>query len=124
MRNLFRYLNGGLIGMILEYLYRVDFNVWPLIVCIALIIGMIMDLYPQKKIWIHKTGRWYHYWKPTWLNTISRKPGDPKIYRWLFWGYEQSPLTIDNGWTVPTVNRYGRTPDEQELHDWLEDNPR
>jgi hypothetical protein len=42
------------------------------------------------KIWIHKAGgRWYHYFIPTWLNTITRKAGEPKIYRWLFWGYEK-----------------------------------
>jgi len=40
------------------------------------------------KIWIHKAGgRWWNYWKPTWLNTITWKQGDKKIYRWLWWGY-------------------------------------
>jgi len=39
------------------------------------------------KIWLHKTGKWYHYFKPIWLNSISWKYGQPKIYRWLFWGW-------------------------------------
>ena len=41
------------------------------------------------KIWIHKTGNWYEYFKPTWLNTITWKEGESKIYRWLFWGYNK-----------------------------------
>jgi hypothetical protein len=44
MKDLFRYLNGALIGMILEYLFRVGFNVWALIVCLALILRMAIDL--------------------------------------------------------------------------------
>jgi hypothetical protein len=40
------------------------------------------------KIWIHKTDRrWWKYWKPVWLNRISWNEGDPKIYRFLWWGY-------------------------------------
>lgn len=40
------------------------------------------------KIWIHKVDRkWWTYWKPKQLNTISWKKGDDKIYRWLWWGY-------------------------------------
>ena len=40
------------------------------------------------KIWIHKgTRKWWTYWKPVWLNRISWKQGDPKIYQWLWWGY-------------------------------------
>jgi len=41
------------------------------------------------EIWIHQQHKrvWYRYFKPTWLNTITWKSGEPKIYRWLFWGY-------------------------------------
>jgi hypothetical protein len=40
------------------------------------------------KIWIHKgTRRWWTYWKPKWLNSISWEEGQPKIYQWLWWGY-------------------------------------
>jgi hypothetical protein len=40
------------------------------------------------KIWIHKTDRrWWKYWKPVWLNRISWNEGDPKTYRFLWWGY-------------------------------------
>lgn len=39
------------------------------------------------KIWLHKTGKWYHYFRSKWLNSISWEIGQPKIYRWLFWGY-------------------------------------
>ena len=47
------------------------------------------------KIWTHKTGRWYHYFKPKWLNTITWKAGEPKIYRWLFWGYHKNKKSIN-----------------------------
>lgn len=39
------------------------------------------------KIWIHKVGKWYEYFRPKWLNTITWKEDEEKIYRWLFWGY-------------------------------------
>lgn len=40
------------------------------------------------KIWIHKTDKkWWNYYKPVWLNKISWKQGEEKIYRWLWWGY-------------------------------------
>jgi hypothetical protein len=40
------------------------------------------------KIWIHSpTKVWYKYFKPVWLNRISYKPEEQKIYRWLFWGF-------------------------------------
>lgn len=40
------------------------------------------------EIWKHKSGgNWWNYWKPVWLNSITWKKGEPKIYRWLFWGY-------------------------------------
>jgi len=41
------------------------------------------------EIWIHKAAkhRWYQYWKPKWLNPITWKKGNYKIYRWLFWGF-------------------------------------
>jgi hypothetical protein len=38
-------------------------------------------------IWIHKPIRtWRDYTKPVWLN-ITANEGDPKIYRWLWFGY-------------------------------------
>ena len=27
---------------------------------------------------------WYRYFKVKWLNCVSHEPGDPKIYRWLW----------------------------------------
>ena len=41
------------------------------------------------KIWLHQTDKtnWHKYFKPVWLNSISWKYGQIKIYRWLFWGY-------------------------------------
>lgn len=41
------------------------------------------------KIWIHKqhTKVWYKYFRPVWLNKITWKQGDKKIYRWLWFGY-------------------------------------
>jgi hypothetical protein len=83
MKNIFRYLNGGLIGMILEYLFRVGFNVWALIACLALILRMIMDLYSPKK-----------------------------------------KIKIDVEYPKEIRNKQGRTKDEQELHEYMEDNPR
>ena len=42
----------------------------------------------KKKIWVHKIDkRWWTYWKPKWLNSISWEKGQDKIYRWLWWGY-------------------------------------
>lgn len=38
-------------------------------------------------VWLHKTGRWYRYFKPKWLNPITWEESKIKIYRWLFWGY-------------------------------------
>jgi len=39
------------------------------------------------KIWKHKIdNRWWNYFKPKWLNTITWKEGEDKIYRWLWWG--------------------------------------
>lgn len=39
------------------------------------------------KIFIHKIGKWYNYLIPKQLNTITRKENQPKIYKWLFFGY-------------------------------------
>jgi len=48
------------------------------------------------KIWLHKTGKWYHYFRSKWLNSISWEEGQPKIYRWLFWGYCKKSKTKTN----------------------------
>jgi hypothetical protein len=52
------------------------------------LLGTVTFKLIDMKIWIHKgTRRWWTYWKPVWLNRISWKEGDPKIYQWLWWGY-------------------------------------
>ncbi len=42
--NLLRYLRGGLLGMLLEYMYRVEYNLICLIFCILLTLNIILDL--------------------------------------------------------------------------------
>ncbi len=72
---------------------------WKLVV-ISILMGMLLMIISQiivhylilpiinYKIWLHKNGiPWYRYLKPKWLNYISWKPGEKKIYRWLWWGY-------------------------------------
>ena len=44
MENLLRYLKGGILGICLEYLYRVEYNPITLWICILLGISMILDL--------------------------------------------------------------------------------
>ncbi len=43
------------------------------------------------KIWIHKAKHqgsgWYHYFWPSQLNSVTCKEGEPKIYKWLWWGF-------------------------------------
>lgn len=47
--NLFRYMHGGIIGMCGEYLYRVGFCVWPLLVMCTTICLVIIDLTTKEK---------------------------------------------------------------------------
>ena len=44
-----KYLHGGVIGMCGEYLYRVEFSIWPLMVMIATIGLVIIDLTSKDK---------------------------------------------------------------------------
>ena len=43
------------------------------------------------KIWLHKAkhknSEWYRYFWPVWLNSVTWKEYEPKIYKWLWWGY-------------------------------------
>lgn len=43
----------------------------------------------NKRVWIHQQDKkgWRKYFKPKWLNSITHKEGEPKIYRWLWFGY-------------------------------------
>lgn len=45
MRKIQRYINGIVIGMCGEYLLRVQFSIWPVIIIVALIIGMLIDIF-------------------------------------------------------------------------------
>ena len=49
MKNLIRYLHGGVIGMCGEYLYRVEFSIWPIGVLIATLGLVIIDLTTKEK---------------------------------------------------------------------------
>jgi len=44
LKNWQRYLSGGLIGMIAEYLFRVKFSIPALIVLISLVVLSLIDL--------------------------------------------------------------------------------
>lgn len=33
---------------------------------------------------------WWKYFRPKWLNSISWKEGDIKIYKWLWWVYKKN----------------------------------
>lgn len=39
------------------------------------------------KIQTYKSGKWWKYWKPVWLNSITWKDNDIKLYRWLWWSF-------------------------------------
>jgi hypothetical protein len=43
MKNLSRYLKGGILGMCLEYLYRVEYNIWPVIISTIIIVQILID---------------------------------------------------------------------------------
>lgn len=48
MKKLFRYLKGGLVGMLGEYLYRVDSTPWVTtivsIILVLIVMGIIIDV--------------------------------------------------------------------------------
>jgi len=43
-----RYLNGSVVGMMIEYMCRVKFSVYPLVISILLIVVIIIDLNKSK----------------------------------------------------------------------------
>jgi flagellar biosynthesis protein FliQ len=45
MKTLKNYLKGGMIGMITEYGFRVEFTYLQGIILVALVIGMIVDIF-------------------------------------------------------------------------------
>ena len=36
--------------------------------------------------------RLFRYWRPRWLNCITHKPGQPKIYLWLWFVFTRSDI--------------------------------
>lgn len=50
MKNLSRYLRGGILGMCLEYLYRVEYNIWPLLIATLIIIQILIDLDKKNRL--------------------------------------------------------------------------
>jgi hypothetical protein len=45
MVNYHRYLYGYLIGMMVEYIVRVQFSIWPMIIILILSIAIVIDLF-------------------------------------------------------------------------------
>jgi len=58
--NLFRYLRGGILGMCLEYLYRVGYNPITMWICILLALHIILDLDTKWRIKLFWFKIWYH----------------------------------------------------------------
>jgi hypothetical protein len=50
MKNLSRYLKGGILGMCLEYLYRVEYNIWPLLISTIIIIQILIDIDKKNRL--------------------------------------------------------------------------
>ena len=50
MKNLSRYLKGGVLGMCLEYLYRVEYNIWPLLISTLIIIQILIDIDKKNRL--------------------------------------------------------------------------
>jgi len=50
MKNLSRYLKGGILGMCLEYLYRVEYNIWPLLISTLIIIQILIDIDKKNRL--------------------------------------------------------------------------
>lgn len=50
MKNLSRYLRGGILGMCLEYLYRVEYNIWPLLISTVIIIQILIDIDKKNRL--------------------------------------------------------------------------
>ena len=44
MKNLHRYIYGAMLGMIVEYLYRVEFSIIPLIIGILILSSIVIDI--------------------------------------------------------------------------------
>ena len=44
MKKIKTYLSGGLIGMIAEYCFRVEFGYLQVIILTALVVGMLIDI--------------------------------------------------------------------------------
>jgi uncharacterized membrane protein (Fun14 family) len=49
MKNLMRYMHGGIIGICCEYLYRVEYSIFPLVIMIATIALMLLDVTTKEK---------------------------------------------------------------------------
>jgi hypothetical protein len=49
MDNFSRYCKGGIVGMCADYLYRVEFNIYPLIILILYLILITFDLIKKTK---------------------------------------------------------------------------
>lgn len=49
MKNLMRYLHGGVIGMCCEYLYRVEYSQWCVLVILATLGLVVIDLTTKEK---------------------------------------------------------------------------
>jgi len=54
LQNCFRYINGICIGICIEYLIRVEFLIYPLIIAIDLGILMLIDIFWSNKPWFKK----------------------------------------------------------------------
>ena len=50
MKNLSRYIYGAILGMCLEYLYRVEYNLWPVLISATIVIKMMIDLDPKQRL--------------------------------------------------------------------------
>lgn len=44
MNNITRYINGMMIGMCGEYIYRVEASIWPILIVIGLSFSLVLDL--------------------------------------------------------------------------------
>lgn len=49
MKNIIRYMNGGIFGMCSEYIYRVGFSIYPLIIMIIIVFIIFLDI--KVKLW-------------------------------------------------------------------------
>jgi hypothetical protein len=49
MNKITRYVNGMMVGMCGEYLYRVGYSIFPVIIICALVVGMLIDIFLDKE---------------------------------------------------------------------------